>query len=87
MRTSFIALVPHAFGDHKKCEETQIELSKWLQNPDTFSRNDLPKGKDLKGENLNENLPKLFKYTRVTLLLTNLWKMPPRKAMKAYTVQ
>ena len=71
----------------KNVRKHKSNCCKWLQNPDTFSRNDLPKGKDLKGENLNENLPKLFKYTRVTLLLTNLWKMPPRKAMKAYTVQ
>ena len=60
MRTSLIALVPHAFGDHKKCEENKLNWCKWLQNPDTFSHNDLPNGKDLKGENLKENLTKLF---------------------------
>ena len=61
MRTSLIALVPHACGDHKKCEEKKLNWCKWLQNPDTFSHNDLPNGKDLKGENLKENLTKLFR--------------------------
>ena len=42
MRTSLIALVPHAFGDHKKCEESKLNWCKWLQNPDTFTHNDLP---------------------------------------------
>ena len=60
MRTSLIALVPHAFGDHKKCEESKLNWCKWLQNPDTFTHNDLPNGNDLKGENLKENLTKLF---------------------------
>ena len=60
MRTSRIALVPHVFGDHQKCEEKKLNWCKWLQNTDTFSHNDLPNGKDLKGENLKENLTKLF---------------------------
>ena len=47
-------------GDHKKCEGNNLNWCKWLQNPDTFSNNYLPNGKDLKGKNLKENLTKLF---------------------------
>lgn len=60
MRNSLVAIVPHAFGDHKKCKENKLNWCKWLQNPDTFFHNDLPNGKDLKGENLRENLTNLF---------------------------
>ena len=31
MRKSLIAIVPHAFGDHKTCEENKLSWCKWLQ--------------------------------------------------------
>lgn len=69
MRNSLVAIVPHAFGDHKKCKENKLNWCKWLEDPDNVFHNDLPNGKDLKGENLKANLTNLFElYTPVTLL-------------------
>ena len=60
MRKSLIAIVPHAFGEHKTCEENRLSWCKWLQNPDTYSHKDLPNGKDLTGEHLQKNLTKVL---------------------------
>ena len=60
MRNSLVAIVPHAFGDHKTCKENKLNWCKWLEDPDNVSHNDLPNGKDLKGENLKANLTNLF---------------------------
>ena len=60
MRNSLVAIVPHAVGDHKKCEKNKLNWCKWLQNPNTFFHNDLPNGKDLNGENRKKNLTNLF---------------------------
>ena len=60
MKTSLMAIVPHAFGDHKKCQENKLSWCMWLQNPESYSHKDLPNGKDLKGENLKKNLTNLF---------------------------
>ena len=56
MRNSLVAIVPHAFGDHNKCKENKLNWCKWLEDPDNVFHNDLPNGKDLKGENLKANL-------------------------------
>ena len=60
MRNSLVAIVPHAFGDHKKYKENKLNWCKWLEDPDNVCYNDLPNGKDLKGENLKANLTNLF---------------------------
>ena len=45
MRKSLIAIAPHAFGEHKTCEENRLSWCKWLQNPDTYSHKDLQMAK------------------------------------------
>ena len=60
MRKSLIAIVPHAFREHKTCEENRLSWCKWLQNPDTYSHKDLSNGKDLTGEHLKKNVTSLF---------------------------
>ena len=61
MKVSLSAIiVPHTFGGHRQCEENKLNWCMWLQNPETYSHKDLPNGKDLRGENLKENLMKLF---------------------------
>ena len=60
MKISLSAIVHHAFGDHRQCDENKLNWCMWLQNPETYSHKDLPNGKDLRGENLKENLMKLF---------------------------
>ena len=57
------------------------------QDRDTFSHKDLLNGKDLREENLKKKLTNLFKVYSSDIGITNLWKMLPRRVIKAYTVQ
>ncbi|CAH3174474.1 unnamed protein product [Porites lobata] len=72
MRKSSIAIVPHAFGEHKTCEENRLSWCKWLQNPDTYSHKDLPNGKDLTGEHLKKNLTSLFSIYSIDIVINKL---------------
>ena len=42
-------IVPHAFGDHSKCKDSWCKYS---SDPENYRHNDLPGGKDLKGDDL-----------------------------------
>ena len=42
-------IVPHAFGDHSKCKDSWCKYS---GDPENYRHNDLPGGKDLKGDDL-----------------------------------
>ena len=72
MRNSLIAIVPLAFGEHKKCQENRLSWCKWLQNPDIFSHKDLPNGKDLKGEHLKKNLTSLYSIYSSDIVINKL---------------
>ncbi|KAK3084401.1 hypothetical protein FSP39_012922 [Pinctada imbricata] len=57
LRTNLEAIVPHAFGNHDKCND------KWcgyIRNPSTFRHKSLPFGKDLEGDDLKKSLNKVF---------------------------
>ena len=62
IRSNMEAIVPHAFGNHSKCNE------KWcgfLKNPVTYAHKSLPYGKDLQGDDLQKSLSEIFdKYAR-----------------------
>ena len=47
------AIVPHAFGKHNKCDSSWCGF---LKSPTTYKHKSLPRGKDLKGEKLEEDL-------------------------------
>ena len=44
--------MPHAFGDHKVCEDLQIEWCQFLKDPEKFQHTYLEKGEDLLGDGL-----------------------------------
>ena len=52
LKASFQAIVPHAFGDHKVCEDLQIEWCQFLKDPENFQHRYLEKGEDLLGDGL-----------------------------------
>ena len=47
------AIVPHAFGKHNKCDSSWCGF---LKSPTTYKHKSLPRGKDLTGEKLEEDL-------------------------------
>ena len=47
------AIVPHAFGKHNKFDRSWCGF---LKSPTTYKHKSLPRGKDLKGEKLEEDL-------------------------------
>ena len=51
LKASFQAIVPHAVGDHKVCEDLQIEWCQFLKDPENFQHKYLEKG-DLVGDRL-----------------------------------
>lgn len=53
MQISLKCIVPHAFGDHTKCNEFWC---RWKQDPAHFKHSYLPYGKDLHGEELKKLL-------------------------------
>ncbi|XP_062608858.1 uncharacterized protein LOC134270633 [Saccostrea cucullata] len=61
LRENLEAIVPHAFGEHVKCNE------KWcgfLKDPTSYKHKSLPHGRDLEDEGLRESLSSIFaKYT------------------------
>ena len=66
MKASFQARVPHAFGDHKVCEDLQIEWCQFLRDPENFQHKYLEKEEDLLGDGLRSyieekisNLPQM----------------------------
>ena len=50
-------IVPHAFGDHNKCD---ILWCRYKQNPTEYTHHKLPYGKDLHGSSLQQALQDLF---------------------------
>ena len=50
------SIVPHAFGNHSKCDS----WCKFKSNPATYRHKDLPHGKDLHGEKLQSALTNIF---------------------------
>jgi hypothetical protein len=59
-------IVPHAFSDHKNCEETWCGFKK---KPLTYEHKDLPNGKDLQGQQLKSALTSLLdEYTTETVV-------------------
>ena len=59
LKTSFQAIVPHAFGQHS--EHCSITWCGFLKNPSSYRHGSLPHGKDLKGEELQNELEKVMK--------------------------
>ncbi|CAB4015843.1 exonuclease R569, partial [Paramuricea clavata] len=57
MQTSLKCIVPHAFGDHTKCNESWC---RWKQDPTLYKHSYLPYGKDLHGEELKNALNDIF---------------------------
>lgn len=58
LNQSLLAIVPHAYGDHDSCK---TEWCGFLRNPETYKHNGLPGGFDMSGEQLRDDLLKLFK--------------------------
>ena len=52
LKASFQVIVSHAFGDHKVCEDLQIEWCQFLRDPENFQHKYLQKGEDLLGDGL-----------------------------------
>ena len=55
LKVSLQAIVPHAFGDHKVCEDLQTEWCQFLKDPENFQHKYLEKtggGGDLLGDGL-----------------------------------
>ena len=52
LKASFQAIAPHAFGDHKVCEDLQIEWCQFLKDSENFQHKYLEKGEDLLGDEL-----------------------------------
>lgn len=50
-------IVPHAFGDHNKCD---VLWCRYKQNPAEYTHHELPYGKDLHGSSLQQALQDLF---------------------------
>ncbi len=50
---SLKSIIPHGFGDHRKCNPTWCRFH---TNPTTYVHNELPYGKDLHGDALNDIL-------------------------------
>ncbi|CAB3997189.1 Hypothetical predicted protein, partial [Paramuricea clavata] len=46
LKKSLSQIVPHAFGDHTLCDSSWY---RFIENPATYTHNDLPHGKDLHG--------------------------------------
>ncbi|VDI36869.1 Hypothetical predicted protein [Mytilus galloprovincialis] len=57
LRKVLKSIIPHAFGDHILCDKTWCQYHK---NPDTYKHKSLPYGKNLTGEELRNELNKLF---------------------------
>ena len=36
LKASFQAIAPHAFGDHKACEDLEIKWCQFLKDPENF---------------------------------------------------
>lgn len=53
LKTSLRAIVPHAFGNHKTCS---ISWCGYLKNPSAYTHGSLPYGKDLHGQELENDL-------------------------------
>ena len=50
-------IVPHAFGEHNKCD---VLWCRYKQNPAEYTHHELPYGKDLHGSSLQQALQDLF---------------------------
>lgn len=50
-------IVPRAFGNHDNCSSTWCG---YKQNPHNYTHNELPNGKDLHGESLQQALQESF---------------------------
>ena len=57
MKTGMQNIVPHAFGDHRGCDESWCGSKK---DPENYNHEDLPYGKDLHRDNLKSALISLF---------------------------
>lgn len=55
-RMAIESIIPHAFGEHESCGT----WCGFLTDPDTYKHKSLPKGLDLKGEVLREDLTAIF---------------------------
>ena len=58
MKLSLIGTVPQTFGYHKLCNVNNINRCKFLKNFDANCNNNLPNGKDLRGENMEKYFEK-----------------------------
>ena len=56
IRMAIQSIIPHAFGKHESCGS----WCGFLPDPDTYKHKSLPKGLDLKGEALREDLTGIF---------------------------
>ena len=57
LQTGIRNIVPHAFGKHQKCNESWC---RYQRGPDSYKHNDLPFGKDLRGDELEKALTQVF---------------------------
>ena len=66
---SLKSIIPHAFGDHSKCNPTWCRFH---TNPTTYVHNELPYGKDLHGDALENALNDIFAEYTTDLVLEKL---------------
>lgn len=57
LQTNLEAIVPHAFGEHERCDTAWCG---YLKNPDTYKHTALPGGCDLSDELLRKDLETVF---------------------------
>ena len=71
LKASFQAIAPHAFGDHKVCEDLQIEWCQFLKDLENFQHKYLEKGEDLLGDGLRSYIEGKFQTSPHMNLLEN----------------
>ena len=72
LKITMKASVPHAFGDHKQCQENKLNWCEYSKNPNYYHHKDLPNGKDVQGENLRTVLTDLFDVYASDLVINKL---------------
>ena len=71
LKASFQAIMPHPFGDHKVCDDLQIEWCQFLKDPENFRHKYLEKGEDLLGDGLRSCIEAKFQTSPQMTLLEN----------------
>ena len=69
LKASSQAIVPHSFGDHKVCEDLQIDWRQFLKDPENFQHKYLEKGGGLLGDGPRSYIEEKFQTSPQTNLL------------------